>query len=130
MLAYGGQEVGELDQADAEPKTSTSRMAYEDTSAASVASQPGQPCRRAAAPIGSTAIVSTSASIVGATIPAAPYRAIAPSAAPPMLRSTTVDRGSPLRGPPACAGALGSGVGVDTVGRIAILAPGLVAPRE
>ena len=38
-------------------------MAYAATRAVRVASQPGQPCRRAQAPIGSTAMVSASDSI-------------------------------------------------------------------
>ena len=69
------------------PISSTSRMAYAVTRANKVPSHPGQRWRRAHASTGSTAIVSTSASIVGATIPAAARMTAAPTATAPMTPS-------------------------------------------
>ena len=63
-------------------------MAYAVTRANKVPSHPGQLWRRVHASTGSTPIVSTSASIVGATIPAAP-RMPAPRTTTPMTLSIT-----------------------------------------
>ena len=83
------------------PTTSTIRIAYAVTSANRVASQLGQPWRRAQAPTGRTAMVSTSASIVGATIPAAPRMPV-PRMTTPMTPTITVrPRGSGAPATPA-----------------------------
>ena len=95
------------------PISITSRMAYDATSAVKVPSHPGQPCRRAQAATGSTAIVSTSASIAGATISAAarmpPVRTTTPMT--PSITVTirgTVAVPSGSRSPWSAAGSAGS----------------------
>ena len=76
------------------PTRSTSRIAYAVTSANKVASQLGQPWRRAQAPTGRTAMVSTSDSIVGATIPAAPRMPVPRMTTPMTPMITARPRGS------------------------------------
>ncbi len=85
-------------------------MAYAVTRANKVPSHPGQLWRRAHASTGSTPIVSTSASIVGATIPAAPWTA-APMATTPMTPSITGTVRGRVTGFPLSNGPL-DGVGI------------------
>ena len=82
------------------PTTITSRMRYAATRAVSVANAPGQRCLRAHRSIGSTAKVSTMASIVGAMIPAAALMPMPIATTPRMPSSTMIERGNVVGVPP------------------------------
>ena len=87
-------QVHQLDQADDGPDQEHGQDGVRRDEGEQGASHPGHPWRRAHDSTGSTPIVSTSASIVGATMPAAP-RTAAPKATAPMTPSITVTiRGS------------------------------------
>ena len=100
------KQVGELDQAhDAADRPSPAGSGTPRPGRSSVANQLGQPCLRAHRPIGSTAMVSTMASIVGAMIPAAAFMPMPAATTPRMPSSTMIERGivvvrtaRPLRG--------------------------------
>ena len=82
------------------PTTITSRIRYAAARAVTVANQLGQPCLRAHRPIGSTAMVSTRASIDGAMIPAAALMPMPAATTPRVPSSTTIERGSVVVAPP------------------------------
>ena len=115
LPAYCGSTSASLIRQMAVPTSSTATMAYEAMSANNVASQLGQPCRRAHPRRGSTAMVSTSASMMGATMPAAALIPMPTTTTPTPPSSTTTERGrvddsTPLEPAPSPAR---SGRGVD-----------------
>ena len=98
--AYDGSRSANLIRHTTVPTTITSRIRYDAARAVSVASQPGHPCSRVHRLIGSTAMVSTRASIVGATIPAAAFVPIPRATTPRMPSSTMTERGIVEAAPP------------------------------